>query len=568
MLKICTVLFVASVGTTVSAVADNQDDISRLLSSHISNEQTGEPARTPPLMDDEQSARAPALTLSEACPHLAHLRTADITTGLAQLYQHSGFAPMWDSQSRLDALHEELEKLADDGLIVEDYPFHRQVTGALDTCAELRLSSEFLLALEHLGTGRFEQQAYEPMWQRADTRSAEPLIMQWTRAGLVDVHAAFDQARPKLDLYVDLRNAYIRLRDENPEYAPITSGDLVRPGDQDPRVPLLTKRLESAGYLNELVAIDAPPLSTTDPAADPATQVQQAEAAQMLDTRLEQALKHFQADHGLKADGVLGPNSLAALNMTTRERLDIARINLERLRWINSLLEDDVLLVNSARNLLRHYRQGEVIWQTNVITGRPGRETPSIVSRLDRITLNPNWTVPPTIRQEDMIPEIRKDLGYLERKNLIVIDYQGNLLDPHSIDWQDPRGLMLRQPPGPDNPLGQVVFRFDNPHAIYLHDTPNRRLFSRVQRNLSSGCVRVEGVDILASSMFSRLSDSKRAQVERQRASGLTHQVAIGNGPQVVLGYWTAEADDEGRLLLTQDPYGRDHALMDAFANR
>jgi murein L,D-transpeptidase YcbB/YkuD len=112
------------------------------------------------------------------------------------------------------------------------------------------------------------------------------------------------------------------------------------------------------------------------------------------------------------------------------------------------------------------------------------------------------------------------------------------------------------------------VFRFDNPHAIYLHDTPNRRLFSRVQRNLSSGCVRVEGVDILASSMFSRLSDSKRAQVERQRASGLTHQVAIGNGPQVVLGYWTAEADDEGRLLLTQDPYGRDHALMDAFANR
>jgi len=127
---------------------------------------------------------------------------------------------------------------------------------------------------------------------------------------------------------------------------------------------------------------------------------------------------------------------------------------------------------------------------------------------------------------------------------------------------------MLRQPPGPRNPLGQVVLRFDNPFAIYLHDTPDRHLFSRSQRNISSGCVRVEGVEQLADTLFSRMDASKRARVERQRASRTTHQVAIEQGPQVILGYWTAEADSEGQLRLTQDPYGKDPALLAAFADR
>lgn len=564
MLKICTVLFVASLGPATSAVAASQDDIARLLSRHISIEQSGNSVDNAAADTAEPEMQPPAQALSDACPHLAQLRTVDIATGLAHMYRHNDFAPLWDDQGRLATLHQELEKLADDGLTADDYPVHRQVTSPLDTCAELRLSSEYLLALEHLGTGRLDQQAHEPMWRRANIEEETPAIIRWTRGDLSDVTAAFDQARPDLDLYLDLRSAYIRLRDEYPEYAIIPTGELIRPGGQDPRVPLLAERLRAADYLEEPEPVEPTPLADT---GQEPRQNQPATADQTLDTTLEQALKHFQSDHGLKADGVLGPNTLSALNMTTGERLDIARINLERLRWINALLQDDVLLVNSARNELRHYQQGKVSWQTTVITGRPGRETPSMVSQMNRITLNPDWTVPPTIRKQDMIPEIRKDLGYLERKNLIVIDYQGNRLDPQSIDWYDPPGLMLRQPPGPDNPLGQVVFRFDNPHAIYLHDTPSRHLFSREQRNLSSGCVRVEGADALADMLFRRLSDSRRAQVERLRASGKTHQIAIDNGPQVVLSYWTAEADQAGRLLFTPDPYGKDSALMAALDN-
>ncbi|MEH6672178.1 MAG: L,D-transpeptidase family protein [Pseudomonadaceae bacterium] len=559
MLKICTVLFVASAGAVMPAAAASQSDIARLLSPYA------QPA-SPVAADSPESSPAPAHLLA-TCPHLAQLRTAGIAEALVTLYQHGEYAPLWEDRYRRDALLAELARLADDGLYPADYPFSQQISGELDLCAELQVSSEYLQALEHLARGRFDQQRLEPMWAPEEAGNDRPALSDWMREDLTDVSAAFEAARPDLGLYLDLRRAYVRLRDERPEYEPIADGELVRPGEQDPRVMQLATRLRAAGYL------PAPSPTAAQGGADEALAQMPADAADQppadtLGPELEAALRHFQEDNGLKTDGVLGPNTLAALNLPLQDRLDIARINLERLRWIHAMLQDEVLLVNSAANLLRQYQDGERVWQTRVITGRPGRETPLLESRLNRVTLNPDWTVPPTIRKEDMIPAIREDLAYLERKGLIVIDYQGNRLDPQTIDWHDPRGIMLRQPPGPRNPLGQLVLRFDNPLAIYLHDTPDRHLFSRSQRNISSGCVRVEGVEQVADTLFSRMDASKRARVERQRASRTTHQVAIEQGPQVILGYWTAEADNEAQLRLTQDPYGKDPALLAAFADR
>lgn len=554
MLKICTVLFVASVGAVLPAAAANQTDIASLLSRYqtLPEHSAGDPSRLPAVPGH----------LHDTCPHLAQLRSEGTASALARLYRHHGYAPLWDAHHRRDALRAELARLADDGLYPADYPFSQQLFDDPDLCAELRISSEYLLALEHLASGRFDQQALEPMWSK-QTDTWAPAPARWAQQDLTDVSAAFERARPQLGLYHGLRKAYVELRDGRPAYQPIAEGGLIRPGQRDPRVAQLAQRLRAAGYL--AAESDDGPGAGHQPARQDAGV---AASLPVLDPSMEAALKRFQADHGLKNDGVLGPNTLAALNLPLQDRLDVVRINLERLRWINALIEDETLLVNSAGNLLRHYQHGELVWQTRVITGRPGRETPLLVSRLDRVTLNPDWTVPPTIRQEDMIPAIRKDLAYLQRKNLIVIDYQGNRLDPQSIDWYDPRGIMLRQPPGPGNPLGQVVLRFDNPYAVYLHDTPDRHLFSRSQRNISSGCVRVEGVEVLTDTLFSRMDADRRARIERQRASRSTHQISVDNGPRVILGYWTAEADADGRLLLTQDPYGMDGALLAAFANR
>lgn len=564
MLKICTVLFVASMTPVIAAQAASQAEIANLLR---------EAANSNGKAEKNQSGTSGPETeaLGKSCPDLGQLRAIDMQAALHKLYQPRQFAPLWDDQARLDSLRSELAALADDGLPTDAYPFSQQVSGALDTCAELRISGEYLRALEHLGSGRLAQQEHESMWRQEDTRPATPAVIEWAREGSQDLTAVFEQARPDLRLYRNLRDLHIQLRDAPPQYEQIPSGDLIRPGMQDPRVPLLAQRLESEGYLSKQSSpdhiargVDADADADADADGKENTQPD-TDTASTLTPQLADALKRFQAHQGLKADGVLGPNTLAALNMTPQERLELVRINLERLRWVNVLLADDALLVNSADNFLRQYEDGEVIWQTKVITGRPGRETPLLVSTLDRITLNPDWTVPPTIRREDMYPEIRRDLGYLERKNLEVIDYQGNRLDPAGINWRDPEGIMIRQPPGPDNPLGQVVFRFDNPYAVYLHDTPDEHLFDRVQRNISSGCVRVEGAELLADSLFGRMSAARQARIEPLRRSRSTHQVNVADGPQVILGYWTAEANAEGQLMLTQDPYGKDAALLDAF---
>lgn len=554
MLKICTVLFVASaMGMALPAQATSQTRIADLLRGYV---QSGPQIDTAAPSVDTGQAVNPLLIaptdptfLADNCPHLAQLRTSDLATTLAILYQHNDFAPLWGDPAQLNALRTELAKLADDGLTPGDYPFSQGVSGTLDACAELHISSEYLLALEHLGTGRLDQQVHEPMWREDSSLKRPTALNRWAQRGLNDVPAAFDLARPHLDLYRNLRTSYIRLRDEPADYAPLPPGDLVRPGMQSPRVTLLAKRLESEGYLAEigLLSDNTDPVSTLTPA-------------------LEHALKRFQTAHGLDADGVLGPDTLTAMNVTARERLQLARINLERLRWINALREDEVLLVNNAINTLRHYRKDDVLWHTLVISGRAGRKTPALVSHLNRITLNPDWTVPPTIRREDMIPAIRKDRAYLQEKNLIVLDYQGNHLDPETIDWQNPQGLMLRQPPGPSNPLGKVVFRFNNPFSVYLHDTPNKNAFARSRRNLSSGCVRVEGADILADRLFSHLSASNQERIKQQRSSLQTHQIALTEGPQVILGYWTAEANTAGQLVLMLDPYSQDPALLEAFA--
>src|SRR5690554_3665321 len=131
-------------------------------------------------------------------------------------------------------------------------------------------------------------------------------------------------------------------------------------------------------------------------------------------------------------------------------------------------------------------------------------------SQINQVTLNPSWTIPPTILKEDKLPQIRSNPAYFSERNMQVLDHQGNQLDPAQIDWHNPRGILLRQPPGPDNPLGRMVFRFDNPFAVYLHDTPSQSLFARAVRNVSPGCERVDQASELANSLSYTLNKNHR----------------------------------------------------------
>jgi len=163
------------------------------------------------------------------------------------------------------------------------------------------------------------------------------------------------------------------------------------------------------------------------------------------------------------------------------------------------------------------------------------------------------------------LPAIRANPNYFAERDLQVLDFQGNRLDPMGIDWNAPQGVMLRQPPGPTNPLGQMVFRFENPFAVFLHDTPSQSLFERAARNVSSGCVRVEQASELADHLFDSLDARQREQISEKLATGNTHEIRVKDGPQVILGYWTVQVLEDGKVRYLPDPYAMDPALGKAF---
>lgn len=460
---------------------------------------------------------------------------------LQAFYAELGYLPAWEQVERRRALSSALPQLADDGLNPEHYPLPDAAVH--DHCADLLTSREYLRALQHLSRGKVAQDRIEPFWRAPDSVNPDPrpsvLTLAWN--GLDDIPAAFAAARPSLPQYRLLRQFHSQLRSQpQGQWPEVPAGRLLKPGMRDPRVPALIARLAAENYL---------PL----PAGD-------AEAADDLyDETLADAVRRFQERHDLQGDGLIGGNTLSAMNASPQARLDQIRVNMERWRWLAADIEQETLLVDIAGGMLVYYRDGMPLWQARAQVGRANRQTPRLKSLVNRLTLNPTWTVPPTILREDKLPQIRQDIGYLERNQMRVLDHQGNPLDPQTIDWQRPGAIMLRQDAGPKNPLGKLVVRFPNPFAVYLHDTPSQQLFDKSPRTFSSGCVRIEGILGLLEMI---LPAEQCEDVSKRITRGRTEQVRVERRLPIVIAYWTANVDDQGQLSLRNDPYALDAPLL------
>ncbi|WP_144244191.1 L,D-transpeptidase family protein [Nitrincola sp. A-D6] len=284
----------------------------------------------------------------------------------------------------------------------------------------------------------------------------------------------------------------------------------------------------------------------------------------LYDTEVEAAVKAFQQADGLQADGIAGPQTLRFLNRTPQERLDQLRVNLERWRRIDLALQDTQVIVDIAGATIRFFDEGQLIVDKRTQVGRPDRPTPLMLSDITHFTFNPTWTIPPTIFRKDKLPAIRDDQSYLESNRLSVLDHQGNRLDPDTIDWNNPGHILLRQSSGPYNALGQVVIRFPNRESIYLHDTPNKHLFDRNQRYFSSGCVRVEDATSLVALLLQTTHTEAANQFDTLLSSGRTRNVNSKTPVAIILGYWTAEADEQGQVDYHTDIYNLDSMLLRA----
>ena len=494
-------------------------------------------APTPPLqLSIEQ--------LPVACPGAPASLDDAAREQLKAFYGQRQYAPVWAVTGQLEALLGQLEGLADDGLNPASYRLDSLRAWSqqpASDCHEIVISHVYLQALQHLLQGRLPQQQIEPRWQPADSPAlAADRVLALALLGLGDLPAAFQQARPALSQYQQLRTVYAQRRQQPlAEWQALASGPLLRPDRRDPRVPALAQRLVSEGYLPAQVILDD----------------------DLYGADLVAAVKVFQQQHALQADGVVGAATLEALNVSPAQRLAQLRLNLERWRWLARDLQASGVLVNVAAAQLAYYQDFVPVWQTRTQVGRAARPTPLLKSQITRLTLNPTWTVPPTILREDKLPEIRRDLAFLDKHNLRVLDREGQLLDANSIDWNNPGSIQLRQDAGAHNPLGQVAIRFPNPFSVYLHDTPSQQLFAKAPRAFSSGCVRVEGVDSLLAWL---LSPEELTTVQTRIASGKTQEYRLHQPAPLLIAYWTAEALDNGTLRYAPDIYGFDARLIAA----
>jgi murein L,D-transpeptidase YcbB/YkuD len=274
------------------------------------------------------------------------------------------------------------------------------------------------------------------------------------------------------------------------------------------------------------------------------------------DAELAGTVERFQRDNGLTADGVLGPATGELLSLDNL--MLIARID-QALFLPDPPSSGLVAVVNVAAAELRLLKDGLTVFETRVIVGRPSRRTPTFDAVIDAVTFNPSWHVPADILRKDVLPEMAKDAGYAQRRKFDVYAREKGSwirIDPGAVNWKRrPTGYRFVQRPYDGNALGQVKFEMENPFGIYLHDTPDRRLFQRDRRTFSSGCIRIEAALDLARLL---LGDDiwQTGRITGRLNGGRTFRVSLPEPVSVHVEYRLADVAADGRVRFLPDIYG------------
>ncbi|TCD14384.1 L,D-transpeptidase family protein [Oricola cellulosilytica] len=278
------------------------------------------------------------------------------------------------------------------------------------------------------------------------------------------------------------------------------------------------------------------------------------------DTFLDEAVKRFQMRHGMTADGVIGDVTLAALNVPAPIRLGQLETNLVRLHSMSGFLGDRYVMVNIPGAEIEAVENGRVAQNHKAIVGKTDRQTPVLTSNVHEIILNPYWTAPKSIIEKDIIPLMRKDPTYLTRNSIRLFDGQGQEVPPEQVDWStnEAVNLRFRQDPGKINAMASTKINFLNPHAVYLHDTPQQSLFGQLLRFESSGCVRVHNVRELTTWLLRDTPGWSRNQIEAVIASGENTEIPLSTPVPIYMVYVTAWSTGDGVVHFRDDIYRND----------
>jgi L,D-transpeptidase YcbB len=474
-------------------------------------------------------------------PALDQLIDTDVPT-LQQIYAGRDHAPIWVTSAGLQPQGERLlntmERLYRSGAV----SFGADLAGA--SVRRGALTPTTLAELEVLLSSALAGAAVDP---------ADPLALgahPQALAAVTDegIDEALPQWLPPDPTFWRLRAAIGRYQAlaERGAWPTVSPGPKIEPGMRDVRIMQVRQRLLAEGEL-----ADAP----ADPAVEPA----------IYDEALANAVRRFQARHGLAPDGVIGRGTIDALNVPVEERLASMIFNLQRLHQKARDWGGDYVMVNIAGAQLTLVQDGETAAFYNVIVGRRERRTPEVHSAINRLEFNPYWNVPSGIYSKDFLPKLRKDSGYLANyKNIRVYraSEPANEVDPSTVDWFSDEArkmrLRLRQDPGPENALGPAKFLFPNNYDVYLHGTNKPSLFAKADRFLSSGCVRLPDPLRFAELLLDDDPAWTRERIEQMIKDGRNRSVTLAAPLPVHLVYDTAWVDETGTVQFRSDVYRRD----------
>ena len=493
----------------------------------------------------------------DAMPKAPNFLTKRDNAALVAFYKERAFTPAWFDNGewtpKARKLIFNLARADRDGLDPSDYK-----TPSLATSRKRGSSADALAQADialSLALTRYTRQAYAG---RVDPRifskkevTIKPhypdsidALNQIVKAD--DPVAKMRSYNPQHKGFLALRAEYNRLRamgskDDTP---PIAAGKSLRIGMRDERVPLLRHKLGLAA-------------------------VEDKTSRTLYSKELAKAVKQYQSDNGLIADGIVGNATLSVLNNNRKDLIADIVANMERWRWLPRDLGDFHVMVNIPTYSLEVVKNGKTIHETRVVVGKKAHKTPVFSDEMEYVVVNPYWNVPRSIASKELLPKIKANpAAFFSSKNyqvLASIKGRTQVIDPSKLDWDRVEADMvrLRQTPGTRNALGNIKFMFPNQHAVYLHDTPSRSLFNRDYRAFSHGCVRVNKPFEFADVILSQTShwDASRIKAmlgSKERRVNLTKKIPVH------LVYFTTWMSHEGTLQLRSDIYGHNKKVKDA----
>lgn len=485
-------------------------------------------------------------------------------SALQTFYQGRQNQPYWMSEttvySRAESMYKAIDEAWTHGLNPHNYHYIEiyRLMGEEDdpksrTKLELLLSDAFISYTRDLSGMRVDGR---PM--NLDNDNWRPQIdahnaVQYLISLGGDFDAILNAVEPQGQTYKALRRELIRLvnegESEKEDLLPITFEGVLRPGWGHAVIPKIRAYLEMPRLERN---------NTT------------------YDDNLAAAVIRFQKNNNLEPDGVIGSSTLEAMNRTNLRKINQIIANLERLRWVNTDRGDKFVIVNIPSATLWAIENGKVAFEMPVIVGTPVRATLSFNAVINGVRLNPDWTVPPTIKKFDILPKVKEDPSYFSDKGMELIRGYGSdatTLDPHSIDWDnlsssELHSIRMVQTPGDHNPLGRYRILMPNRHNIYLHDTNHPELFGKNERALSSGCIRMK----YPRQMTEFLLEDAAGVWDDERINGVLEtykktDIDLQRSIPVSILYYTVWLDGNGQVVYGNDIYGKDAKLMELLSN-